>query len=140
MLVMSSWRKRPRPRVVSFVALVAGLLCAAAAWPKASGQTARAGRVVGYIDGFNYDGGQFHVLGWACQQGNPASVEVHLYADRSAYDRPPGTFVTAGRADLDSEAAVGKACQDPRGDAVSCVSARIFALIRSAISVPDAMP
>jgi hypothetical protein len=102
------------PRVVSFVALVAGLFCVAAAWPKASGQTSRAGRVVGSIDGFSYDGGQFHVVGWACQQGNPASIEVHVYADRSAYDKPPGTFVTAGRADLDSEAAVGKACQDPR--------------------------
>ena len=115
MLVMSCWLKRPWPRVVSFVAFAACLLCVAAAWPKASGQTSHAGRVVGFIDGFSYDGGQFHVVGWACQQGNPASVEVHVYADRSAYDKPPGTFVTAGRADLDSAAAVGKACQDPRG-------------------------
>src|SRR4030095_8305775 len=115
MLVMSCWLKRPWPRAVSFVAFAACLLCVAAAWPKASGQTSHAGRVVGFIDGFSYDGGQFHVVGWACQQGNPASVEVHVYADRSAYDKPPGPFVTAGRADLDSAAAVGKACQDPRG-------------------------
>jgi hypothetical protein len=115
MLMMSSWLKRPWPRVVWFAALVAGLFCVPAAWPKAAGQISRAGRVVGYIDGFSYDGGQFHVMGWACQQGNAASVEVHVYADHSAYEKPPGTFVTAGRADLDSEAAIGEACQDPRG-------------------------
>ena len=97
------------------MALVAGLLCVASAWPQASGQNSRAGRVVGNIDGISLDGGQFHVSGWACQQGNPGSIEVHIYADRSAYDKPPGTFVTAGKADLESEPAVSQACQDPRG-------------------------
>src|SRR5260370_17331583 len=85
------------------MALGAGLLCVASAWPQASGQNSRAGRVVGNIDGISLDGGQFHVSGWACQQGNPGSIEVHIYADRSAYDKPPGTFVTAGRADFVSE-------------------------------------
>jgi len=64
MLVMSSWLKRPWPRVSLVALVVAALFCVAAAWPKASGQTSRAGRVVGAIDGFSYDGGQFHVVGW----------------------------------------------------------------------------
>jgi hypothetical protein len=97
------------------VAFVAGLFCVASARSETLGQNSRAGRVVGNIDGISNDGGQLHVSGWACQQGNPASIDVHIYADRSAYDRPPGKFVTAGRADLQSEPAVGQACQDPRG-------------------------
>jgi hypothetical protein len=96
------------------VTLAMSLLCVAWAWPEASGQTSHAGRIVGHIDGISYDGGQFHVSGWACQQGNAASIQVHIYADRSAYDKPAGTFVTAGKADLDSEPAASKACQDPR--------------------------
>lgn len=75
-------------------------------------QNAHAGRVVGNIDGISYDGQQFQVSGWACQQGNRGSIAVHLYADRSAYGSPPGTFVTAGQADLESESAVGQRCQD----------------------------
>jgi hypothetical protein len=97
------------------VALVAGLFCVASARPETSGPNSRAGRVVGYIDGISNDGGQFHVSGWACQQGSSASIDVHVYADHSAYDRPPGKFVTAGRADQESEPAVGQACQDPKG-------------------------
>jgi hypothetical protein len=97
------------------VALVAGLSCAASLFPEALAQNARAGRVVGNIDGISYDGGQAYLSGWACQQGNPASIDVHIYADRSAYDKAPGTFVTAGKAELESEPAVSQACQDPKG-------------------------
>src|SRR5258708_31902068 len=97
------------------VALVAGALCVASLGAEASGQSSRVGRVVGYIDGISNDGGQFLVSGWACQQGNPGSIDVHIYADRSAYDKLPGKFVTAGKADLQSEPAVSQACQDQKG-------------------------
>ena len=99
----------------SLAALVAGLCCAASVLPHASAQNGRAGRVVGNIDGISHDGGQTFVLGWACQQGNPASIEVHIYADRSAYDKPPGTFVTAGKAKAREQPAVGRACPGRRG-------------------------
>ena len=99
----------------SLAALVAGLAGAASVPSDALAQNARAGRVVGNIDGISHDGGEAYVLGWACQQGNPASIEVHIYADRSAFDKPPGAFVTAGKAELESEPAVGQACQDPKG-------------------------
>ena len=45
---------------------------------------------------------------------------VHLYADRSAYDSPPGTRVVMGTADMDSEPAVNQQCQDPGGKAQLC--------------------
>jgi hypothetical protein len=94
-------------------ALVAGLSCAVMAAPQALAQNARAGRVVGNIDGISFDGGQAYVSGWACLQGNSGSIDVHIYADRSAYDKPPGIFVMAGKAELAGEPAVGQACQDP---------------------------
>jgi hypothetical protein len=97
------------------LALVAGLACAASGGAEAFGQNARAGRVVGNIDGISNDGGQLYLSGWACQQGNPAPIEVHIYADRSAYDQPPGVFVTAGKAELANEPPVSQACQDPKG-------------------------
>ena len=95
--------------------MVAGLASAASGAPDALGQNARAGRVVGNIDGISNDGGQVYLSGWACQQGNPASIEVHIYADRSAFDKPPGIFVTAGKAELANEPAVAQACQDSKG-------------------------
>jgi hypothetical protein len=49
MLMMSCWLKRPWPCVVPFVAVAACLLCVAATWPKASGQTSPTGRVVGLM-------------------------------------------------------------------------------------------
>ena len=97
------------------LALGASLFCVAPARPETPGQNPRAGRIVGNVDGIGYDGSQFQVSGWACQQGNPNSIAVHIYADRSAYDKRPGTFVTQGQADLESEPAVGQACQDPKG-------------------------
>src|SRR5579859_215858 len=93
---------------------VACLLFATLCCCEATAQN-RAGRVIGNIDGISYDGTQFLVSGWTCQQGNQDSIAVHIYADRSAYDTPPGTFVTAGTADLDSEPAVSQSCQDAKG-------------------------
>jgi hypothetical protein len=55
--------------------------------------------VVTHVDGVFHEGAQPFVQGWACQQGNSASVDVKIYADA-----PKGTLVMAGRADADSDA------------------------------------
>jgi predicted Zn-dependent protease len=61
---------------------------------------AQAGPVVGVIDAVRYEGDQYYVFGWACQQGNRASIGVHIYAGGAAGGKPPGTFVTPGTADF----------------------------------------
>jgi hypothetical protein len=83
--------------------LLAGLLCVASIKSAASAQNSRAGRVTGVIDSIRLEGDQNYAFGWACQQGNSGSVDVHIYADHSANETPRGTFVTGGKADLDSE-------------------------------------
>ncbi len=77
--------------------------------------TSRAGPVTGVIDAIQYQGGQYLVSGWACEQGRRESINVHIYAGHSADDKPPGTFVTAGTADLASEPAVDRECHDADG-------------------------
>jgi hypothetical protein len=96
-------------------ALLAGLLCVASIRSAAAAQNSRAGPVTGVIDAIRLEGDKNYVFGWACQQGNSGSVDVHIYADHSANETPRGTFVTGGKADLDSEPAVGHECQDPKG-------------------------
>jgi hypothetical protein len=54
-------------------------------------------------------------LGWACQRENRASIDVHIYAGGAAGGKPPGTFLTGGKADLDNEPAVDRDCQDANG-------------------------
>ncbi len=78
--------------------------------------TAGGGQIIG-ASSLNYDREhrQFYVSGWACQQGVHASIAVHVYVDRSAYDHPPGTRVAIGMADQASEPAVNQACQDGSG-------------------------
>lgn len=82
-----------------------------------SGQSRNPGadRIVGHIDGIGLSGTEFIVSGWACQQGINDSIDIHIYADHSAYDTPKGTFVLAGKADLENEPAVDQACQNPGG-------------------------
>jgi hypothetical protein len=91
------------------------LLCLAVLCYPAAAQTQRPGRIIGHIDGVAVDIGGAHVKGWACQQGLSESITVHIYANGSAYDRAKGTLVLAGKADLDEEAAVDKACEDTIG-------------------------
>jgi hypothetical protein len=102
-------------RVLLATAFVAGLSCVTLSWSETAAQTPRAGHVVGHIDGIRFEGEQFHIWGWACQQGNKDSIAIHLYADRSANDRPKGTFVLAGAANLPNETAIDPLCQDHRG-------------------------
>jgi hypothetical protein len=96
-------------------ALIATIFCTK--WPSRSvaGQNPRAGPVTGVIDGVAFEGDQYFVHGWACQQGNRGSIDVHIYANHAAGDKPAGTFVTAGTADLPNEPAVDRECHDADG-------------------------
>src|ERR1700722_9435587 len=75
----------------------------------------QAGPVIGVIDALRYDGDQYYVFGWACQQGVRNSIGVHIYASGAAGGKPPGTFVTPGTADLPNEPAVDHECHDADG-------------------------
>lgn len=94
-------------------ACAAGLLLSAVACSSAA--AANAGAVTGVIDAVRYEGDQYYVFGWACQQGNRASIAVHIYAGGAAGGKPPGTFVTPGTADLPNEPAVDHECRDGNG-------------------------
>jgi isocitrate lyase len=72
-------------------AALACLVCAGSVWLVAAAQNSRTGLVTGVIDGVRLEGDQYYVSGWACQQGNSSSIEVHIYADHSAYEKPAGT-------------------------------------------------
>jgi hypothetical protein len=71
--------------------------------------------VIGVVDSVRYDGDQYYVFGWACQQGVRNSIGVHIYAGGAAGSKPPGTFVTQGTADLPNEPAVDHECHDADG-------------------------
>src|SRR5215470_1655483 len=107
------------------LAAVSGGSCRGAVWLLAAAvgaalaiaapivQAAAVGRIVGNFDGISRDGEQLFISGWACQQGQRASILVHVFAG-SPTD-PKRTFIVAGRANLDSEPAVADACQDKTG-------------------------
>jgi hypothetical protein len=80
-----------------------------------SAAVAAAGPVTGVIDDIRYEADQYYVFGWACQQGNRSSIDVHLYANHAAGATPAGTYVLAGKADLDNEPAVDRECRDSNG-------------------------
>src|SRR5215471_11308782 len=87
-----------------------------AAGPHAAlAQNANAGSVTGVIDGVQFQDDQYYVSGWACQEGQRGSIDVHIYANHAAGDTPPGNFVTAGKADLGNEPAVDQACHGANG-------------------------
>jgi hypothetical protein len=73
------------------------------------------GRIIGHVDGVRFDVNGAHVWGWACQQGRPESIAVHIYAEHSAYDATKGTLVVAGKADRANEPAVDRACRESSG-------------------------
>jgi hypothetical protein len=101
------------PRLLATFA--AGALCLSLAL-SAFGQKAGTGRIIGHIDGIAVDAvAGPHIRGWACQQGRPESLTVHLYANEGAKDAPKGIFALAGKADLGEEPAVDAACKDMTG-------------------------
>jgi hypothetical protein len=100
----------------STLASLLATMLACLALPAASAAPApHAGPVIGVIDAVRYESGQYYVVGWACQQGARASIQVHLYAGHPAGGTPPGTFVTPGMADIADEPAVDRECQDADG-------------------------
>ncbi|MGA8222775.1 MAG: hypothetical protein WB780_14075 [Candidatus Acidiferrales bacterium] len=99
---------------VAFVA-VAAAACLASALPKNSGANPAAGPITGVIDGVAFESDQYYVHGWACQEGQRGSIPINIYANHAAGDKPPGTYVMAGTADLPNEAAVDRECHDADG-------------------------
>jgi len=101
------------PRLLATFAAVA--LCLSLVRPCVFGQKAGAGRIVGHIDGIAIDARGAHIRGWACQQGRPESLTVHIYANEGGNDAQKGIFALAGKADLDEEPGVDDACKDTIG-------------------------
>jgi hypothetical protein len=97
------------------LALLAALICLGPAWLTEADQHTHAGPVTGVIDGVAFEGDQYYIRGWACQDGNRGSIDVHIYAGHAAGAKPPGTFLTAGTANLANEPAVDRECHDANG-------------------------
>lgn len=70
------------------------------------------GSVIGEIDGISHDGDQYFISGWACQQGRSESIQLHIYVDHSAYDKPQGELAVVGWANFDSEDSISRRCHD----------------------------
>jgi hypothetical protein len=78
-------------------------------------QPAPIGRILGSIDGISYDGDQAFLSGWACQQGRKDSIQIHIYARAPDVHTDRNVFLTANRANFDSEPAVNRRCGDREG-------------------------
>lgn len=96
------------------VVLVVGSSSPELARPSA-GQNSHAGAVTGVIDGVAFEGDQYYVHGWACQEGNRASIAINIHATHPAGAKPPGTYVMADSANLTNEPAVDRECHDADG-------------------------
>src|SRR6202162_2070865 len=96
------------------VALLTIVFCAASPF-SAAAQNSKAGPVTGVIDGVSFEGDQYFVHGWACQEGNRGSIAINIYAPRPAGAKPPGTYVMADTANLANEPAVDHECRDADG-------------------------
>jgi hypothetical protein len=97
------------------LAFAFGAIGLASASPAARSQNSHAGPVTGVIDGVAFEGDQYYVHGWACQEGNRGSIGVNIYANHPAGGTPAGTYVMAGTANLDNEPAVDRECRDANG-------------------------
>ena len=105
-----------RKRTWQSIVLTVAVLCLAAlTCSRVAAQTPHVGPVIGHIDRVAVDTAGAHVRGWACQQGRPESITIHIYADASAGGTPKGILAVAGKADLDEEPAVDTACRDTVG-------------------------
>jgi len=88
----------------------------AAGFHAAHAQNANAGPVTGVIDGVQFQHDQYYVSGWACQEGQRSSIDVHIYAGHAPGNKFAGDkFVTAGTANLSNEPAVDRECHDANG-------------------------
>ncbi|NYF90469.1 hypothetical protein RBB79_12770 [Tunturiibacter empetritectus] len=97
------------------IAFAMGLIGLIPAPIAARAQGSHPGPVTGVIDGVAFEGDQYYVHGWACQEGQRGSISVNLYASHPAGATPAGTYVMAGSADLVNEPAVDQECHDASG-------------------------
>ena len=97
------------------LALVVCLCLPKMARPSPASQGSHPGPVTGVIDGVMFEGDQYYVHGWACQEGNRGSISINIYANHPAGGSPAGTYVMAGTANLDNEPAVDRECHDANG-------------------------
>ncbi|MBT9331508.1 hypothetical protein [Paracidobacterium acidisoli] len=98
-----------------FISLAAGGIELAVCSPAAQAQNSHAGPVTGVIDGVAFEGDQYYVHGWACQEGIRGPISINLYAGGPAGGKPPGVYVMADTANLDNEPAVDRECHDASG-------------------------
>jgi hypothetical protein len=98
----------------TFRLTILAVLCCISVAPSTA-HTAETGRIMGHIDGVFVDGGGAHVRGWACQQGRPESIDVHIYANKLPTEATKSILGVAGKADLDNEVAVDAVCKDTVG-------------------------
>jgi len=82
-----------------------------------SAAQAGVGHIIGNIDGISYDGEQTYISGWACQQGQSASITVQVFTDGSTGDPDKRILVVPAWANLENEPAVDKVCHDAEGGA-----------------------
>jgi len=75
-----------RPSLLAF--LIAGLSFATLACQMAAGQNSRPTALTGVIDGVSFEGDQYYVHGWACQEGNRGSIAINIYANHPAGAKP----------------------------------------------------
>lgn len=101
-------------------ALAAGMSFAMLDWHTAAGPNSHAGSMTGVIDGVAFEGDQYYVHGWACQEGNRGSIGINIYANHPAGGKPPGTYVMAGTADLNNEPAVAAGTDSGSHCPISC--------------------
>ena len=99
--------------------------------PSAAGQNSHAGPVTGVIDGVAFEGGRYYVHGWACQEGQRPSIDVHIYAGGAAGQG--GTFVTAGTANFGNEPFVIR-----RGDRIAQIV--VAPVARASFDLVDELP
>ena len=85
---LSSTDTSPKLAWLSLLAsLVAAISLAALLCPAALAQ--KSGPVTGVIDGVSFEGDQYYVHGWACQEGNRGSiVSIYTRLARRAPSRP----------------------------------------------------
>lgn len=98
-----------------FAAFVLGAIGFVLAPSPVRGQNSHPGPVTGVIDAVAFEGDQYYVHGWACQEGQRGSIGINIYANHPAGGKPAGTYVMAGTADLVNEPAVDRECHDANG-------------------------
>jgi hypothetical protein len=73
-------RARPTMRPFWLFLSLAIAIDIAADLAAVNAQNTNAGPVTGVIDGVQFQEDQYYVSGWACQEGQRGSIDVHIYA------------------------------------------------------------